>query len=191
MKTNLREVEMSLVINYRGVNKGMSGCLYVKRFEDGSIYVGCTNEYNRRMSQHNHHCYNPNSNKFNIPLYQAMRSMAHTTEIWAEGIEDMELLYQLEIQTIAQLRDEGIKLLNVTVGGLGSLGLKGELNPKSKPKEYYETNAVTRGSFKRPCKNQGWCFNDFDERFTGEYYIQPSNNRRIKLYTYTLRKIVE
>lgn len=59
-------------------------------------------------------------------------------------------------------------------------GKKGEAHPSSKPKEYYETHPVVRGSFKITCKNQNWEFDDFYEIDSGEkcgynkkyFYIQ-------------------
>lgn len=57
-----------------------------------------------------------------LPVYNAMRKHSHYTEIWADEIDDRELLYQLEIQTIAQLKEYGIELYNLTDGGDGQRG---------------------------------------------------------------------
>lgn len=98
----------------------MENCLYVKIFENGKMYVGITNNFEKRMYQHNKRCY---SEKSTLPLYNAMRKYSHRTEIWAEGIDDRELLNQLEIQTIAQLKEGGIELYNLSKGGEGVVGL--------------------------------------------------------------------
>lgn len=92
------------------------GCLYVKIFDSGKMYVGITNNYDRRMYEHQKDAYTRNSN---LPVHRAMRKYNHKTEIWADGIDDRDLLNRLEIQTIAQLKDAGVELYNISLGGDG------------------------------------------------------------------------
>lgn len=103
----------------------MNGTLYAKIFDNGKIYIGITSNFGRRMVEHKYNAYTKNSQ---LPVHRAMRKYNHRTEIWAEGIDDWELLNQLEIQTIAQLKDIGVILYNISLGGDGVLGLKGELS---------------------------------------------------------------
>lgn len=156
--------------------------LYVKIFDNGKMYVGITNNFKQRMNSHNSDAYYKNSQ---LPVHNAMRKHNHRTEIWAQGIEDWDLLCELEKQTIAQLKEEGIELYNLTGGGEGTLGygrLKGQLNPKSKPMEYYETNSILRSDFKRTCISQSWVFKHFKEVFDCTYI--RTNGNKCKKYFY-------
>ena len=47
-------------------------CIYQIYLND-DVYVGSTNDFNRRISQHKHHCNNPNSKDYNYPVYQFIR----------------------------------------------------------------------------------------------------------------------
>lgn len=165
-------------------------CLYIKIFENGCMYVGCTQDFEIRMKQHE---WNKN-NGSNLPVHKAMREFRHITKVLVEDIDDRELLYELELETIKILKDKKITLYNMTSGGKGTLkrtctnetrkkiseshkGKKypnisksriGSKNPRFKPKEFYENKKTTRNSFKRICKNQNWNFNDFDEIWKGD-----------------------
>lgn len=137
--------------------------LYAKVFENGKIYIGITNNFNNRMYQHKYDAYKYNSK---LPVHRAMRKYNHRTEIWAEGIDDRELIELLEIQTIKQLKENGIGIYNVTDGGesiMGILKLKGENSPIATSKEYYESHPVERGCFKKVCRNKNWNMEDFME----------------------------
>lgn len=68
--------------------------LYAKIFENGKIYIRITNNFNNRMYQHKYDAYKYNSK---LPVHRAMRKYNHRTEIWAEGIDDRELIELLEI----------------------------------------------------------------------------------------------
>lgn len=96
----------------------INGCLYVKIFDNGKMYVGITNNFNKRMREHKR----ASANGSELFVHSAMRKHSHYTEIWADGIDDRELLCQIEMQTIAQLKDIGIELYNLTDGGDGTNG---------------------------------------------------------------------
>lgn len=137
--------------------------LYAKIFENGKIYIGITNNFNNRMYQHKYDAYKYNSK---LPVHRAMRKYNHRTEIWAEGIDDRELIELLEIQTIKQLKENGIDVYNVTDGGesiIGVTNLKGENSPIATSKEYYESHSVERSCFIKVCNNKNWGIDDFME----------------------------
>ena len=164
----------------------MKNILYVKIFDNGKMYVGITNNFDRRMYQHQWSAYSENSN---LQVHRAMRKYGHRTEIWAEGISDRDLIFDLEKQTIQQLRELGLSLYNTVEGGLAGLGemygLSGVSNPNSKPAEYYESNETTRQNFKRTCIRQGWSFYDFDEIFSSR--VSRKDGIRKDIY-YTYKK---
>ncbi|MGL5719122.1 MAG: GIY-YIG nuclease family protein [Paraclostridium sp.] len=91
-------------------------CLYVKRFENGKMYVGITNNFDKRMESHNRSAFIEESM---LPVHCAMRKYRHTTEVWSSDIDDRELILMLEVQTIEQLKNAGIELYNLTIGGEG------------------------------------------------------------------------
>lgn len=159
----------------------MENVLYVKRFENGKMYVGITNDFERRMREHNKLAKDGNE----LPIYRAMRKHNHTTEIVFRSnvYEDILAMEKIVIQNF---KDLGYELYNMTDGGEGQLGRTGELHPMSKPKEFYETNTVQRSTFKRACKTKGWCYENFEEVDSGEWYIKP-NDKREKLYFYIFR----
>lgn len=64
----------------------------------------------------------------------------------------------------------------------------GSKNPNSKPMEYYEVNAVTRGSFKRTCKAQGWDFTEFEEIFATQI-INKIGCKKDKKYYYKFKGV--
>lgn len=90
--------------------------LYVKIFDNGKMYVGITQNFYKRMFVHEKDAYKKMSK---LPVHCAMRKHNHRTEIWANNIDDRELLYMLEKQTIAQLKSYGVILYNATSGGEG------------------------------------------------------------------------
>jgi hypothetical protein len=47
-------------------------CIY-KIYLNEDVYVGSTNDYNRRMMEHTSRCNNPNSKDYNTPVYQFIR----------------------------------------------------------------------------------------------------------------------
>lgn len=131
--------------------------------KNGKIYVGITNNFNNRMIRHNYDAYKLNSH---LPIHKAMRKYKHKTEIWAKNIDDRYLLEMLEIQTIKQLKENGIELYNCTEGGEGIVGishLKGEESHLATKREYYEYTSVERNCFIKICHNKNWNFNDFIE----------------------------
>lgn len=180
-------------------------CLYIKIFENYCMYVGCTQNFEIRMKQHEWH----KNNGSNLPVHKAMRKFNHTTKILVKDIDDRELLYTLEREIIKILKEKKIKLYNMTLGGKGTLkrvctkqtrkklslahkgktypniskSKMGNKNPSFNPKEFYATKKTVRNSFKRICKNQNWDFNDFDEVWKGD-----RNKYYQKEFYYILRK---
>lgn len=151
------------------------GCLYAKIFENGKIYIGITVNFKKRMYDHDYHAFKKISH---LPVHRAMRKYKHRTEIWAEGIDDRELLCQLEIQTIQQLINFGYKIYNITKGGDSVTGLFGDKNPSAKPMSYYENYPVTRGSFKRTCLHMDWTFEHFKEVFAFIDYNTANKSKK-------------
>lgn len=166
----------------------MSNILYVKKFDNGKMYVGITNNFDRRMYMHQWEAYSKNSQ---LLVHKAMRKYSHTTEIWAECIDDRDLIYMLEAQTIKQLKDEGIELYNMTDGGLDEMGttygMSGQLNPNSKSIEYHATKDTTRRNFRRTCDRNGWNFEDFEEIFSRRV-ARKDGIRKDTYYTYKKRE---
>lgn len=152
------------------------------------MYVGITKNFDRRMYVHKYDAYIRNSK---LPVHRAMRRHSHTTEIWADGIDDRDLIYMLEEQTIKQLKDNGVHLYNITNGGMNEIGstygMPGALNPNSKPVEYYETNDTTRVNFRRTCDRQGWNFDDFEEVFSRRV-SRKDGIRKDTFYIYKKKK---
>lgn len=156
----------------------MDNCLYVKIFKNGKMYVGITNNFDRRMYMHQYEAYIKNSDFF---VHRAMRKYDHKTEVWAKGIKDRELINQLEIQTIEQLKEYGIELYNIAEGGQGNQ-MYGDKNPSAKDKIYYKTNSVLRKTFKRVCNNRNWKFDDFKEVLDRRY--KAPNGQTMTRYYY-------
>ena len=91
--------------------------IYIKIFEDKSIYVGMTKDFNCRMSQHKSMA----KKKTNLPLYNKMNKMSHYTEtiFFSELYSDLP---NIEKIVIKNFRDLGFEVLNLTDGGEGTLG---------------------------------------------------------------------
>ena len=169
--------------------------VYVKNFENGKKYVGITNNFERRMSQHKSRA--KDNDYQHLPLYRAMSKYTHYTDVVFESELYDDVLYMEQI-VIQNFKDLGIDLYNCTDGGEGTKGLSrygkdsamygkshteeyklkisasrkgktlGANNINYKPKEYYINKASTRSNFKRICKSQGWLFDNFEEVFSGE-----------------------
>lgn len=91
--------------------------VYIKHFENGKKYVGITNNFERRMYQHEHQ-----EQKFkHYPIYRAMNKYNHYTEIVFES-ELYEDVLNMEKIIIKNFKDLGIELYNMTNGGEGILG---------------------------------------------------------------------
>lgn len=54
--------------------------------------------------------------------------------------------------------------------------------------DHYEKRTYLKSYFKNVCKRKKWDYNDFEEIFSGEYYIQPNTGYKIKKYFYKLKK---
>ena len=92
--------------------------IYLKTFDDGFVYVGVTNNFNRRMREHN----NDSKGKSNMRVHKHMRLHSHETEILA-CFEDYKDALNYEILIIDNFKNLGFDVLNSTVGGEGIVGL--------------------------------------------------------------------
>ena len=169
--------------------------VYIKHFENGKKYVGITNDFRRRMSQHE----SAVSRKQHLPLYKAMKEYSHYTEIVFESTLYSDVGY-MEIIIIQNFKDLGVELYNLTNGGGGSLGFtlseegkkkiseanKGEKSSNANPIEYYEKNSSRRDKFKRTCDRMSWSYLNFEEILSDETYVSPSG-RVSKQYFYVYR----
>lgn len=146
----------------------MKNCLYLKTFENGSLYVGITNNFNRRMKDHERACLKGDTKL----IYRVMRKYNHITDVLIES-NSREYILHMERVVIQNFKDLGYHMLNMTDGGDGVLKpidevvhkLK-EANKKSqivrqKPIEYYESNAISIKDFKIICKNRNLNFDNF------------------------------
>lgn len=170
--------------------------IYLKRFDDGSVYVGSTKNFEERMKQH---MKDANRKKYlHLPLYKKFKQCKHKNYILVKNIPTYELAIFLEEHITTNYRKHGYKVLNVLDGNKRKDGLnknplfniKGENNINAKSMEYYEKTPVLRSSFKRTCKRMGWDFNNFEEIFA-EWYIRPNDNTRgpKNFYKLKLKKI--
>ncbi len=95
-----------------------SNVIYLKTFDDGFVYIGVTNNFNRRMREHN----NDSKGKSNMRVHRHMRIHSHETEILAY-FENYKDALNYEILIIENFKNLGFDVLNSTVGGEGIVGL--------------------------------------------------------------------
>lgn len=107
----------------------INNVVYIKEFEDGSVYIGVTNNFNARMSQHK---YKKNKG-VNSPLYNKMNKYNHETSILIES-DSYEEILKMEVIVIKNFRDLGYEVLNLTDGGEGVLGYSYERTSEHKNK---------------------------------------------------------
>lgn len=104
--------------------------VYVKHFENGKKYVGATNNFKRRMQEHNKRAKRGDT----TPLYIAMREYEHETEIVFES-ENYDEVLKYERIIIRNFKDLGYELYNLTEGGKGVLGYAPTEETKQKLRE--------------------------------------------------------
>ena len=95
----------------------INNVVYIKEFEDGSVYIGITNNFNARMSQHKHKA----KKRINLPLYNKMNKYKHETSILIES-DSYKHVLNMETIIIKNFRDLGYEVLNLTDGGEGTKG---------------------------------------------------------------------
>ena len=95
-----------------------SNVIYLKTFDDGFVYIGVTNNFNRRMREHN----NDSNGKSNMRVHKHMRTHSHETEILAY-FENYKDALNYEILIIENFKNLGFDVLNSTIGGEGISGL--------------------------------------------------------------------
>lgn len=95
----------------------MKNVVYIKHFENGKKYVGVTNDFERRMNQHN----NDSKSGSDFFVHKAMRKYTHETEIVFKSDNYSDAI-DMEVITILRLKSEGYELYNITEGGEGCPG---------------------------------------------------------------------
>lgn len=97
----------------------MNNVVYAKFFDNGKIYVGMTNNFERRMYEHEY----ASKLKGIKPLVsRAMRKHSHYTEILAR-FEDRQDCLDYEVRIIENFKQLGFELYNLTDGGEGVIGI--------------------------------------------------------------------
>lgn len=91
--------------------------VYIKTFENKKKYVGITNNFVKRMCEHE---WNAN-NKSNLPVHRAINKYSHETEIVFES-GDYDDVLRMEQIIIQSLKYTGYELYNLTNGGEGIIG---------------------------------------------------------------------
>lgn len=163
--------------------------VYLKKFEDGSVYIGSTKDFKSRMRQHIKDAFN--TKRTDYPIRKKIREVDFEDKILIKNIKDLSLALFLEENITLNYRRRGYNVLNILDGRKRNDGKnsnpvfnkKGEESKKANTIEYYAHNPVLRSSFKRTCKRMGWDFNSFDEVF-GEWYIRPNDKTRRKKNLY-------
>lgn len=78
----------------------ISNCIYkIENCLNGHIYIGMTNDFERRMNEHINTSFNENSKDFNLPIYRALRKYGvenFTCEIIEDNIDNRELMKDRE-----------------------------------------------------------------------------------------------
>lgn len=168
--------------------------IYLKKFDDGSVYVGSTKNFEERMR--NHKKYSKKEKYAHLPIYKKYKECKHKDFILIKNIPTYELAIFLEENITSNYRKHGYEVLNILDGrkrndGLNNnpiFNIKGEGNISAKPMEYYEKTPVLRSSFKRTCKRMDWDFNNFEEIFA-EWYIRPNDKTRRPKNFYKLKRV--
>lgn len=101
--------------------------VYIKHFDNGKKYVGITNNFQKRMSDHEYDAKHGSQ----LLVHFAMRKYSHKTEIVFES-ENYDEVLEMERIIIQNFKDLGIELYNMTDGGEGSLGYKHSEESKQK-----------------------------------------------------------
>lgn len=184
----------------------MNNVVYLKIFDNNKYYVGITNDFDRRMDEHNRKAFKSLSN---LPIHKAMRKHNHQTEIIYRSNNYNDILF-MEKQVITNFKELGYELYNLTLGGEGTLGfhqpqyVKDKISQSNRLREwseqkrenmskscrkdlkYFENNSVQRSHFKRTCDRYKMDFNDFEEIFD-KTYTTPKG-LKIKKYFYNKYK---
>lgn len=95
--------------------------VYLKEFENGKLYIGVTNNFKRRMAEHELDSKNKNKSAYNNKIYKAMRKYKHTTKILI-NTTDYEETLKYESLVIKNFKDLGYEIYNMTNGGQGGAG---------------------------------------------------------------------
>lgn len=106
----------------------MASVVYLKTFDNGSVYVGKAKNFKNRMREHKYRAF---KQKYISPLYNTFRKYNHITEILMEFEDDNDALKYEQI-IISNFRDLGYEVLNLTNGGEGTVGYTHSEDTKKK-----------------------------------------------------------
>lgn len=100
----------------------ISNCIYkIENCLNGHIYIGVTNDFERRMNEHINTSFNENSKDFNSPIHRALRKYGvenFTCEIIEDNIDNRELMKDREQFWIKHYNSyENREHYNATPGG--------------------------------------------------------------------------
>jgi predicted GIY-YIG superfamily endonuclease len=135
-------------------------CVYEITFDDGTIYLGLTCNYDSRMKEH----LGTSRKGTSVTRYMKEKKQSFTHKMLTDYINDYEAA-QLEAKLIIEYKDRGYKLLNTQKGGnLGSLPRNDfSIEYCKSISSKYTTRASGPNSFKskenkiyRYCQKQGW-----------------------------------
>lgn len=88
-------------------------CVYLIYFEDGSVYIGSTNNLKRRIKDHEYCCKIKYKNK---PVYLKMNECEWKVKILYDNIQDRETAIYLEESSTLEYRDNNYNVLNIKNG---------------------------------------------------------------------------
>lgn len=123
----------------------MTYCIYlITNKINQKVYVGKTNDLKLRWSSHKSVAKaGPKTGETFYPIHYAIRKYGSTNfeiESLLTFIEENDA-FKAEIAYIAQLREQGFKIYNLTDGGEGSSGYKSKFSPVIKEEIYKKYNA--------------------------------------------------
>lgn len=100
-------------------------------------YVGSTNDFDRRKSQHKSRCHNENGKEYNFPIYQFIRSNGHWNN-WSMIPVDIFNTCSNKLEKLQRERYY-VEQLNATLNSQVP-GIHNEMGHKGWCKNYYETH---------------------------------------------------
>ena len=135
----------------------ISNCIYkIENCLNGHIYIGMTNDFERRMNEHINTSFNENSKDFNSPIHRALRKYGvenFTCEIIEDNIDNRELMKDRE-QLKSSTRKEDLLLTEDEVRDCRQRYHLGERSRDVYNK--YFTEKITYDGFSRMWHGKTW-----------------------------------